>query len=95
MRLDDLFASSWTPHRLRIFHQHSEPGRVLDYGCYNGYITRLLAERGWEGWGIDSNREFIQLAEDLTRQQGMQECCHFSQVAVDATATLLSCGSET
>jgi SAM-dependent methyltransferase len=84
MRLDDLTAATWTPHRLRLFSENSSPGRVLDYGCYNGYITRLLAERGWEGWGIDSNREFIQLAEDLTRQQGMQECCHFSQVAVDA-----------
>jgi SAM-dependent methyltransferase len=84
VRLQDFTAASWTPHRLRLFSENSEPGRVLDYGCYNGYVTRALAERGFEAWGIDSNAEFVRDAEALTRKQGMEERCHFSRVAVDA-----------
>lgn len=84
MRLDDLTAASWTPHRLRLFSDHAAQGRVLDYGCYNGYVTRELAHLGWEGWGIDSNAAFIDEAHALTRVARLEERCHFTQVGVDA-----------
>ena len=83
MRFDDLTAGSWTPHRLRLFEQSCAPGRVLDYGCYDGYVTRALVRRGWQGFGIDSNPEFVARAEELTRREGLSERCHFRQVATE------------
>ncbi len=60
------FIGSWLP---------APPARVLDVGCGDGSLTRLLAERGYEALGLDPDapdgREFIPatLEELQTREE--------------------------
>ena len=53
-------AAAWTVRR-RVFADATERlarwrpdgGRVLDVGCAYGHLLRLLADRGWEAWGVE------------------------------------------
>ena len=53
------------------------PGeRILDLGCGDGELTRVLRDRGCEPVGIDSSREFIAAAQTLgldVREQDARE----------------------
>ena len=50
----------------------SQPGcRILDSGCGTGRLAVCLAERGYEAYGIDVNPDFIEVARDKAKAQGV------------------------
>lgn len=60
----------WEKGRAFIKQCISHPGRILDFGCANGFLLRCLEE--WTGfqnhlipYGVDSNEEHIQSAKKL------------------------------
>lgn len=50
--------------RVRLLEHHGVPagGRILDFGCATGEFA-ALADRTWEVWGIELNREPILAAQ--------------------------------
>jgi SAM-dependent methyltransferase len=48
-------------------------GKVLDLGCGPGIYLRELAQKGWQGYGIDLNESAVSYAQDLNRD----ECLSF------------------
>ena len=42
-------------------------GRVLDIGCGDGFILKILKDHGLESYGIDINRYFV----EITRREGL------------------------
>jgi 2-polyprenyl-3-methyl-5-hydroxy-6-metoxy-1,4-benzoquinol methylase len=42
--------------------------KILDAGCGNGYLCRLLAKRGAEAVGIDISNEFIKMARQKEKE---------------------------
>ena len=47
------------------------PGRIVEFGCGTGWLSLILAERGYEVVGIDISPDAIVIAEQL-RQSGRQ-----------------------
>lgn len=45
-------------------------GRVLDFGCGLGRLTRALGERFDEAWGVDISHEMVEQAKTLNRDRG-------------------------
>jgi len=45
--------------------------RILDAGCGNGYLCRLLSKRGAEMVGVDASKRSIEIAEDIGRKEPM------------------------
>jgi len=43
--------------------------RILDAGCGNGYLSRLLSKRGAEVVGVDVSRRFIEIAERIEERE--------------------------
>lgn len=41
---------------------------VLDAGCGNGYLCRLLAKKGAKAFGVDISKRFIQIAEQKEKE---------------------------
>ena len=48
-----------------------EGKRILDAGCGNGYLCRLLSKRGAEMVGVDVSRRSIEIAEAIERKEPM------------------------
>ena len=71
----------YVDHKIRLFQKYCHKGKALDYGCGTGGYTRRLAALGWEVWGVDCNKERLAVAKELSRQQGLEEKCHFYEVA--------------
>jgi SAM-dependent methyltransferase len=46
-----------------------EGRRVLDAGCGNGYLSRLLSRKGAEVVGVDLSKRFIEIAESLEQKK--------------------------
>jgi SAM-dependent methyltransferase len=67
-------------HKLQVFQNNCCKGKVLDYGCCTGGYTTKLATLGWEVWGVDSNKDYLNLAIELSHQQGLEEKCHFCEI---------------
>jgi len=40
-------------------------GYAVDFGCSTGYLTRILAEKGFEAVGVDVNAEALKMAREL------------------------------
>jgi SAM-dependent methyltransferase len=53
------------------------PGRVLDFGCANGYTTRRLAEKynDISFLGVDINEDMIAVAKGMPPQKNLSFCC--------------------
>lgn len=49
-------------HRETIKHlkKHSSSGRVLDFGCFDGFFTSALLSAGFDAYGCDWNRKAIE-----------------------------------
>ena len=59
---------AWVEQRKFIADTITKSGKVLDYGCANGFLLRCLQE--WsthelEPWGIDVNEDALQQAKKL------------------------------
>lgn len=39
-----------------------KPGRMLDLGCHTGWFCRQFKKSGWETFGIDRSKDWIDLA---------------------------------
>ena len=53
-----------------------EPGRHLDYGCYDGQIVATLASSGviHAGVGVDGNRQVIEASSNSLPEDGRLQC---------------------
>jgi SAM-dependent methyltransferase len=47
------------------------PGRIVEFGCGAGWLSLLLAERGYEVTGVDISPDAIALAEQLAVERGI------------------------
>jgi len=54
--------------------------RVLDAGCGNGHLSRLLSKRGAEVVGIDLSRRFIEIAESLKEEDPLNIQYHVGSI---------------
>lgn len=59
---------AWIKHRhwyplLSEIEKTVSPGRLLDVGCSDGYFMDLAAERGWQVFGFDVNKDIVELAK--------------------------------
>lgn len=46
-----------------------EDKRILDAGCGNGYLCRLLSTKGAKSTGVDVSKRFIEIAEQREKQK--------------------------
>ena len=37
--------------------------RILDIGCFNGFFVKELRDRGYDGWGIDFNKDALEFGK--------------------------------
>ena len=51
-------------HRGTIRYFGDSTGRVLDVGCGVGNFLAYAEEKGWEGWGIDFDRDAIEAGKN-------------------------------
>ena len=52
-----LFRNIFTKRAGIIGRFFPKPGRVLDVGCATGIFLSILAEKGWEVWGVEPSAE--------------------------------------
>ena len=76
-----MWTDPYIEHKLRLFQNNSCKGRVLDYGCCKGGYTIRLAQLGWEVWGVDCIREYLDFAAELSCQAGVEARCHFCEIS--------------
>ena len=69
------------PYRLELTNEamlrviDPRPGMsILDVGCGEGYLTRLVAERGADVAGLDYCNEFVVASREEARRRGMDIC---------------------
>jgi len=66
------------------FQAHGNVKTVVDIGCGTGIITTELAKRGYEVIGIDLSEEMLAIAEQRSRNEGVdvlyscQDMCYFN-----------------
>lgn len=58
-------------------HKDSARARALDAGCGFGIYSLLLAEAGYDVFGIDINEEEVRKACIWARERGVQDCITF------------------
>lgn len=64
--------------------------RILDAGCGNGYLCRLLSKRGAEMVGVDVSRRAIEIADAIERKEPMN-----IEYYVGSICNLSMCDDET
>ena len=57
-----------------------EGKRILDAGCGNGYLCRLLSRKGAEMVGVDVSARSIGIAEEIEREEGVNIEYHVGSV---------------
>lgn len=57
-----------------------EGKRILDAGCGNGYLCRLLSKKGAEMVGVDVSARLIEIAEETERKVGVNIEYHVGSV---------------
>ncbi|MDH5439375.1 MAG: methyltransferase domain-containing protein [Candidatus Bathyarchaeota archaeon] len=57
-----------------------EGKRILDAGCGNGYLCRLLSKKGAEMVGVDVSKRAIEIAEDIEKNESMNIRYHVGSV---------------
>jgi ubiquinone/menaquinone biosynthesis C-methylase UbiE len=57
-----------------------EEKRILDAGCGNGYLCRLLSKKGAEMVGVDVSKRAIEIAEDIEKNEPMNIEYHVGSV---------------
>jgi len=57
--------------------------RILDFGCGNGWLSVLLANRGAKMWGIDISEELIKQAKQLADKEGLLEKISFHEMPAE------------
>ena len=67
------------PALLRILGR-VEGKRILDAGCGNGYLCRLLSKKGAEMVGADVSKRAIEIAEDIEKNESMNIEYHVGSV---------------
>lgn len=58
-----------------------KPGRILDFGCGDGWISMKLAEKGHEVHGIDISIELVTKARKWSQKLGLSQKVHFEEMA--------------
>jgi len=48
----------------RVSSYHTDPGRVLEIGCGQGFLLRRFADNGWDAHGVEPSRSASEFARD-------------------------------
>jgi len=67
------------PAILRILRE-VKGKRILDAGCGNGYLCRLLSKKGAEMVGVDVSTKFIEIAQTIEKNEPMNIEYHVGSV---------------
>jgi SAM-dependent methyltransferase len=66
------------------------PGRIVEFGCGTGWLSLILAERGYEVVGIDIAPEAIAIAEQLRQERQIPHAsfrvADYEEVTIDPAA---------
>jgi SAM-dependent methyltransferase len=68
-------------------YRPAKPGRILDLGCWVGFLLAEAQERGWEAWGVEPSRLAAEFARDrlgLNVQRGTVESADLPEGYFDA-----------
>ena len=60
-----------------------EGKKVLEFGCGDGWFTRLLATKGAHVWTFDISSEAVKLTADRMRQLGFQDRVHVQEMSAE------------
>lgn len=58
-----------------------EIGRVLDFGCGDGWVSINLARQGHDVYGIDISIELVNKARKWAEESGLSQKAHFEEMA--------------
>jgi len=47
------------------------PARILEMGCGSGANLRLIADEGFEAWGVDASETYVQQATQFLKSKGL------------------------
>lgn len=56
-------------------------GKVLDFGCGDGWASIMMAQKGYDVFGIDISIELINKARKWAEEMGLSQNTHFEEVA--------------
>lgn len=57
------------------------PGRVLDFGCGDGWVSIMLAKKGYDVYGIDISIELIKKARSIAKETNLSLNVRFEEMA--------------
>jgi SAM-dependent methyltransferase len=57
------------------------PARILELGCGSGANLRLIADEGFEAWGIDLEPLYVRVCEAFLKAKGLQATLHVANMA--------------
>jgi len=60
-----------------------EGKKVLEFGCGEGWLTKILASRGAEVWAFDISKEAIRTAQGYLQSKNLQTKVHLSQMTAE------------
>jgi ubiquinone/menaquinone biosynthesis C-methylase UbiE len=62
----------WANYIESLFkHYNYEPRRILEVACGTGALTTLLAEKGYEMWGVDRAEGMLAVARQKAKTRGL------------------------
>jgi 2-polyprenyl-3-methyl-5-hydroxy-6-metoxy-1,4-benzoquinol methylase len=57
--------------------------KVLEFGCGEGWFTKILARKGAEVWSFDISEEAVKKAESLMIRESLNDRVHLEQMAAE------------
>jgi SAM-dependent methyltransferase len=80
---DDKLYEAEIPNRLRTAKRHTaiahryfaEPGKLIDVGCASGAFLKVMADEGWQAWGVEpSDSQYARATKLLNGKAHIQKC---------------------
>jgi 2-polyprenyl-3-methyl-5-hydroxy-6-metoxy-1,4-benzoquinol methylase len=56
-------------------------GKVLDFGCGDGWASMIMAKKGFDVYGIDISIELINRARKIAKEMNLTNFAHFDEMA--------------